>query len=204
MNTVRRENGIRYGVLLAGETDPVAIRPVNLRPVNYSAMFAAPGHRDRPQERSGNSTAQVVVFKEADVQTEGAHYQSSEWRTVPEENKDYGSVACNIVLNPRTGMIMESDDGTENETIDKSSQGVVARQTRPDTDQPERVCTCCEWCKLDLPCNRRSCQGKVAICIKHGIGVKEAAAADAALPQCTDNNASVGVAAQSSLNGELR
>ena len=110
--------------------------------------------------------AQVVVFKEEDVQTEGVHYQSSEWRTVPEENKDYGAVACSIVLNPRTGMIMESDDGTENETIEKSNQSVLARQTRPDTDQPERACTCCEWCKLDLPCNRRSCKGKVVICIK--------------------------------------
>ena len=191
VNTVQRENGIRYGVLLAGETVPVAIRPDNLRPVNYSAMFAAPGHRDRPQERSGNSTAQVVVFKEADVQTEGAHYQSSEWRTVPEENKDYGSVACNIVLNPRTGMIMDSDDGAEKGTINKPGEGVVARQTRPDTDQPERMCTCCEWCKLpngqlELPCSRSCCQGKVAICIKHGIGVKEAATADAALPQCTE------------------
>ena len=107
VNTVRRENGIRYGVLLAGETDPVAIRPVNLRPVNNITAFAAPRHRNRPQERSwsfysdSDHAAQVVVFEEADVQTEGAHYQSSEWCTVPEENKGYGSVACNIVLNPR-------------------------------------------------------------------------------------------------------
>ena len=53
------------------------------------------------------------------------------------------------------------------------------------------MCTCCEWCKLpngqlELPCSRSCCQGKVAICVKHGIGVKEAATADAALPQCTE------------------
>ena len=152
----------------------------------YTARFAAPGHRDRPQERCGNSTAQVVVFKPADVQTKGAHYQSSEWRTMPEENKDYGSVACSIVLNHRTGMIIESSAGTENETIDKSNQSVLALQTRPDTDQPERVCTCCEWCKLDLPCNHQSCKGKVVICIKHSVRVKEAAAADTDLQHCTD------------------
>ena len=110
VNRVQREHGIRYGVLLAGEAEPVAIRPDNLRPLSYSAMFVAPGHRDKPQERA----AHVVVFKDADVQTGGASYESSEWRAVPEENKEYSDVASNLVLNPRTGMIMDSDGGAEN------------------------------------------------------------------------------------------
>ena len=141
VNRVQRENGIRYGVLLAGKAKPVAIRPDNLRPLDYSAMFAAPGHRDKPQER----TAHVVVFKEADVQTDGASYESSEWRTVPEKNKEYSDVASNLVLNPWTGMIMDSDGGAENGTVNKPGGGVVVVRTLPDTDQPELRCTCCEW-----------------------------------------------------------
>ena len=137
VNLVQQENGVRYGVLLTGETEAAAIRLVNLRLVYYTARFAAPRHWDSPQERCGNSTAQVVVFKPADVQIEGAHYQSSEWCTMPEENKDYSSVTCNIVLNRRAGIIIESDDGTENETIDKSNQSMLAQQSRPDTDQLE-------------------------------------------------------------------
>ena len=84
-----------------------------------------------------SAAAQVVVFKEADVQTDGASYESSEWRTVPEENKEYSDVASNLVLNPRTGMIMDSDGGAENGTINKPGGGVVVVRTLPDTDQPE-------------------------------------------------------------------
>ena len=85
-------------------------------------MFAAPRHQDKPQER----TAQVMVFQEADVQTDRASYESSEWCTIPEENKDYSAVASNIVLNPQAGMIMDSDNGAENGTINKPGGGMVA------------------------------------------------------------------------------
>ena len=72
-------------------------------------------------------------------------------------------------------MIMESDDGAENGTIGKPGEGVVAQQTWADTDQLERMCMC------------HSCwQGKVAICIKHSIRMKEAAAAGTALLQCIE------------------
>ena len=182
VGSVQREQGIRYGVLLAGETEAIAIRPVNLRPV-YTAIFAPPGHRDKPRERDGNGAANVVVFEPADVQKEGARYESSAWRTVPEE-RDYESVACSVV--PSAG----TKNKTKEETADTdgpTKQGVLALQAWPCTDQPERVCTCCEWCKgAEQPCNRWACKGKMPLCIKHGVGVKEAAAADAKKRHCTD------------------
>ena len=82
--------------------------------------------------------AKVVAFRSADVQKEGAHYHSSEWRIVPEQDKDYGAVACSIVLNPRTGLIMQDDDDTKQEATDKSKLSKSAPQTQPDTDQPVR------------------------------------------------------------------
>ena len=119
------------------------------------------GNRVAPSLRQGDGAAHVVVFSSADKQTEGAQSRSSEWRTVPED-KDYGSIACNIVLNPRTGMIMEPSDGTKKKTAHKSNQvvlapksnqgvlapnqgvlgtksnqDVLATQARPCTEQPE-------------------------------------------------------------------
>ena len=127
-------------------------------------------------------SAKVVAFRSEDVQKEGAQYHSSEWRTVPEKDKDYDAVACNIVLNPRTGLAMSKEDAAPQEVTDTSESSESATQTQPDSDQPVLRCTCCEWCRLDLQCNRQSCKDKVALCVRHGIGIKEAAAADAKLP----------------------
>ena len=147
VGSVRRAHGIRYGVLLAGETEAIAIQPVNLRPV-YTARFAPPGHRDRAWERGGDGAAHVVVFSSVDVQTEGARYKSSEWRTVPED-KDYDSVACNIVLNHRTGMIMESSAGTKKKTTQKSNQLCWHPSPTRACWHPSPTRTC--WhCKLGL------------------------------------------------------
>ena len=44
--------GDRYGVLLVGASEPVAVRPVNLRPIE-----GVPVYRERPQERGAADTA---------------------------------------------------------------------------------------------------------------------------------------------------
>jgi hypothetical protein len=94
----------RYGVLLVGETEPIAVRPVNLRRI-YTAVFGPPGSRDKPRERrensgagapsvvvfeprewqgpGGPSAANVVVFESPDVQIQGARYESSACSVVP-------------------------------------------------------------------------------------------------------------------------
>lgn len=79
VGSVSREGGNRFGVLLTGETEPVAVRPVNLRPI-YTAIFGPPGCRDKPQEHGGGSvqgSANVVVFEAHDVPAGGARYESS-------------------------------------------------------------------------------------------------------------------------------
>jgi len=187
-------------VRLAGEDKAAGIRPGNLRLVHYNVRLTDPGHQDKPQEQGVGSMfvqsyyssdeirwlANVVAFRSEDVQKEGAQYHSSEWRTVPEKDKDYDAVVCSIVLNPQTGLAMSKEDATPQEVKDTSKSSESVTQTQPDTDQPVLRCTCCEWCRLSLQCNRQSCKDKVTLCIRHSIRVKEAAAADAKLPHCTD------------------
>ena len=81
-------------------------------------------------------SANVVAFRSEDVQKEGAQYHSSEWRTVPENDRDYDAVACNIVLNPRTGLAMSKEDAVPQEVKDTSESSESATQTQPYTDQP--------------------------------------------------------------------
>ena len=76
----KRRGDQRFGVLINGKTDPVAVRPENLRPI-YRATFGPPGRRDKPRERgesSGVGSAYVVVFEPHGVATKGARYESSE------------------------------------------------------------------------------------------------------------------------------
>ena len=194
-NSVQREDGIRYGVRLAGRNVAAGIRPENLRPVRCSAaQLADPGYRDKPQELrvdsglvqvhrgSGDNgrSANVVTFKSEDIQKEGAYYRSTE---LDEESSDedmsneahgcgfgghgvgcacdFGSVACNIVLHPRTMVAVSKEDAwwlpqEEKDASESVKPSEPAARPLPDSDQPVLRCTCCEWCRLQLQCNRSS------------------------------------------------
>ena len=47
--------GDRYGVLLIGTSEPIAVRPINLRQIN-----GAPVYREWPKEREATDTKEVV------------------------------------------------------------------------------------------------------------------------------------------------
>ena len=165
----------RYGVLLVGETEPIAVRPVNMHSI-YTSIFSPPVYRERPREQEGGGvpgTANVAVFEPQDVPMEGARYESS---------------AASVVSS--AGEV----DGTENKTREaagtdgQADQSWLPQQPQSYAEQLERECTSCGWCSgtPGQPCKRWACAGRVPFCIKCNVGVKEAAAADAKRPYCTD------------------
>ena len=137
----------QFGVLLVGETEPVAVRPVNMR-----AIYGTPVYRDRPQEQeAGNvhGAASTAVLDPQDVQMHGASYQSSAGSVermcyIPEKIDE---AAFAQFVFPRAGEAAGTEDGRMEAapTYDQAGQYVLPQQSQ--SQELEQWCTCWygEW-----------------------------------------------------------
>ena len=149
----------RFGVLLVGETEPVAVRADNMR-----AISGTPVYRDRPQEQEAGNVhgmANMAVLNPKDVAMEGESYESSA-----------GSVM------PRAG---EAASAEAAPTDGQADWDVPMRQSQ--SQELERRCTCCQWC-TGIWCSgelvrRCTCTDRaVPFCLKCEVSISEAAVAD--------------------------